>query len=92
MPHKETFAEAAARIANEPVVVTIPVKKIEIDLSLPGILSRVKFLAEEAHKTGNLVDDRFNEIVGAADKLKNAVSQFNPKQLLKNLPGFGGKK
>jgi hypothetical protein len=92
MPQKETFVEAAARIANQPAVVIVPVKKIEIDLSLPGILSRLKFLAEEAHKTGDLVEDHLKEIVGAADKMKSAVSQLHPKQILKNLPGFGGKK
>lgn len=92
MATKETFAQVTVRISKEPAVVKVPVKKIELDLSLPGILARVKFLAEEAHKKGNIVDDSLKEIVGAADKLKSAAANLDPRQILKNLPGFKGKK
>jgi len=92
MATNETFAEAAARIAREPAEVTVPVKKIELDLSLPGILARVQFLAEQAHKSGSLVDDHLKDIVGAVDKLKSAVVHLDPRQILSGLPGFKGKK
>ena len=92
MATNETFAEAAARIAKEPAEVTVPVKKIELDLSLPGILARVQFLAEQAHQNGSLVEDKFKEIVGAVDKLKSAVVHLDPRQILKSLPGFKDKK
>ena len=92
MATNETFAEASARIALEPVEVSVPVKKIELDLSLPGILARVQFLAEQAHSSGNLVEDKFKEIVSAVDKLKSAVVHLDPRQILKGLPGFKDKK
>jgi hypothetical protein len=92
MSTNETFAEASARIAQEPVEVSVPVKKIELDLSLPGILARVQFLAEQAHSSGNLVEDKFKEIVSAVDKLKSAVVHLDPRQILKGLPGFKDKK
>jgi hypothetical protein len=88
---KESFAEAVARIAAEPADVEVPVKKIELDLSLPGILARVQFLAGEAHKKGDLVEEHFKEIMTGADRLKNAVSRLDPRQLLKGLPGWKGK-
>jgi hypothetical protein len=92
MATNETFAEASARIALEPVEVSVPVKKIELDLSLPGILARVQFLAEQAHSSGNLVEDKFKEIVNAVDNLKSAVVHLDPRQILQSLPGFKGKK
>jgi hypothetical protein len=88
----ESFQQAVERISKEPSHVEVPVKKIELDLSLPGILARVQFLAGEAHKKGNLVEDKFKEIMAAADRLKDAVSHLDPKQLLQNLPGLKGKK
>ena len=92
MATNETFAEASARIALEPVEVSVPVKKIELDLSLPGILARVQFLAEQAHSSGNLVEDKFKEIANAVDNLKSAVVHLDPRQILQSLPGFKGKK
>jgi hypothetical protein len=91
-PSKETFAESMARIAREPAHIDIPVKKIELDLSLGGILARVQFLANEAHKKGNIVAEHLQEITDAADKLKAAVAKLDPKQIFAGLPGFKGKK
>jgi hypothetical protein len=91
-PSNETFAEAMARIAREPAHVDIPVRKIELDLSLPGILARVQFLANEAHKKGDIVSEHLQEITAAADQLKAAVAKLDPKLLFAGLPGFKGKK
>jgi hypothetical protein len=89
---KEMFDEQVTRIQAEPVEIDAPVKKIQIDLSLQGILARVQFLAGEAHKKGDLLEDQFKEIMSTADKLKNAVSRFDPKQLLRKIPGLKGKR
>lgn len=89
---KADFAATVARIQAEPADIDVPVKKIELDLSLPGILARVQFLANEAHKKGDIVEERFKEIVATVDKLKGAVSELDPRQLLKKLPGWKDKK
>lgn len=88
---KETFDDEFKQIAAQPADIEVRVKKIEIDLTLPGILSRVKLLADEAHKRGDLVDEHWKEILDTADKLKGAVTRLDPRQLLKSIPGLKGK-
>jgi hypothetical protein len=88
---KEVFDDSVARIKAEPADITVKVKQIELDLTLPGILARVQFLANEAHQKGDLLEAHFKEIIDSADKPKNAVSRLDPRQLLKGLPGFKGK-
>jgi hypothetical protein len=89
---KAAFAATVARIQSEPADIQVPVKKIELDLSLPGILARVQVLASEAHKKGDIVEERFKEIVATVDKLKDAVAELDPRQLLMKLPGWKDKK
>ena len=89
---KETFDESFARIAAEPPDIEVSVKKIDIDLTLPGILARVKLLADEAHQQGELGDEHWRDIVDTSEKLTGAGTRLYPRRLLKGIPGWKGKR
>ncbi len=80
-PSDESFAEVAARIASQPAHVEVKVRKLQLDLSLKGILGRVQALAEQAHQRGELGRQESQNIQAAAEGLRSALDRIDETTL-----------
>jgi len=79
----EEFEERWQKTENEPEVKEADVEKVELDLSMTGLLANFEKIAEKSKERGELDESAYKELIDRTEKLKKLVTKVEADDLVK---------
>ena len=81
-PSSEDFEQTIRGFAAQPTHVQVETRKIQLDLSLTGIIHRVQQIIDQGHAHGAIPAPEHAEMASALEKFRSALSRVDEAELL----------